>query len=53
MFGSGEELQEDTDDSGIWNDDSKTDTINQPDDNKDIKSNDDEIDSDEIDDLFG
>jgi len=62
LFGSGEELQEETDDSGIWSDSPKNtnseedksndDNTESNDDN--TESNDDEdINSDDIDDLFG
>ena len=56
LFGSGEEIQDDTDESGIWNDDSKE-TLPEEDNKTEIESNnnndDDEINSDDIDDLFG
>ena len=52
LFGSGEELQDETDESGIWNEAPKsTDSDENID---DTESNDDEdINSDDIDDLFG
>ena len=55
LFGSGEELQDETDDSGIWNDSSKNDNSEKDETNNDnTESNDDEdINSDDIDDLFG
>ena len=53
LFGSGEDLQDDTDDSGIWNEPQKS-TTNTDEDIDETESNDDEdINSDDIDDLFG
>ena len=52
LFGSGEDLQDDTDDSGIWNETPKS--TNSDEDKDETESNDDEeINSDDIDDLFG
>ena len=55
LFGSGEEVQDETDDSGIWDDSSKNDKSEKDETNNDnTESNDDEdINSDDIDDLFG
>ncbi|MAT48311.1 MAG: translation initiation factor eIF-1A [Euryarchaeota archaeon] len=55
LFGSGEELQEETDDSGIWSDSPKNTNSEDDETNDDnTESNDDEdINSDDIDDLFG
>ncbi|CAI8227090.1 MAG: Uncharacterised protein [Methanobacteriota archaeon] len=55
LFGSGEELQDETDDSGIWSDSSKNDNSEKDEtNNENTESNDDEdINSDDIDDLFG
>tara|TARA_B100000945_G_scaffold55295_3_gene40623 strand:- start:9892 stop:10398 length:507 start_codon:yes stop_codon:yes gene_type:complete len=52
LFGSGEELQDETDDSGIWNETPKS--TDSDEDIDDTESNDDDdINSDDIDDLFG
>ena len=62
LFGSGEELQEETDDSGIWSDSPKNTNSEEDKSNDDnTESNDDntepnddeDINSDDIDDLFG
>ena len=52
LFGSGEDLQDDTDDSGIWNDSPK-DTNSNEDIDETESNEDDDINSDDIDDLFG
>ncbi len=52
LFGSGEELQEETDDSGIWDDTTKSEKEEEK--TEETESKDDEdINSDDIDDLFG
>lgn len=52
LFGSGEDLQDDTDDSGIWNESPK-DTNSNEDIDETESNEDDDINSDDIDDLFG
>ena len=52
LFGSGEDLQDDTDDSGIWNDSPK-DTNSNEDIDETESNEDDDLNSDDIDDLFG
>ncbi len=52
LFGSGEDLQDDTDDSRIWNDSPK-DTNSNEDIDETESNEDDDINSDDIDDLFG
>jgi len=54
LFGSGEELQDETDESGIWNDSSNTNSEKEEKNSEDTESNEEEdINSDDIDDLFG
>lgn len=64
LFGSGEDIQDDTDDSGIWDESKKPNTESKETESEDIKSNDtkaedteskddEDINSDDIDDLFG
>jgi len=55
LFGSGEELQDETDDSGIWNDSPKNTNSEEDETNDDNteSNNDEDINSDDIDDLFG
>ncbi|RAH15201.1 MAG: translation initiation factor eIF-1A [Methanobacteriota archaeon] len=51
LFGSGEEIQEDSDESGIWSDSLKE-TANEENQTEDVEI-DERIDTDDIDDLFG
>ena len=64
LFGSGEVIQDDTDDSGIWDESKKPNTESKETESEDTKSNDtkaedteskddEDINSDDIDDLFG